>query len=95
MPTSTVSAGQPGVSSRAADVPGPAPFVRFARYGAVAFEFSGTIASGAIIGWGLDQWLGTAPYGVTTCTLIAVVGGFARLIQLLLRFDRIDRAAER
>ena len=66
------------------------PIVRFSRYGALAFEFTGTIAAGATIGWLVDRWLGTAPYGVVALTLIAVVGGFARLIQLVLRFQRLD-----
>jgi F0F1-type ATP synthase assembly protein I len=76
-------------------VPGPASIVRFARYGAVAFEFSGTIASGAFIGWGIDRWLGSAPYGVVGGILVGVVGGFTRLIQTVLQFERIDREAER
>ena len=64
--------------------------MRYARYGAVAFEFSGTIAAGAVIGWLLDRWLGTEPYLLTVATLSAVVGGFVRLIQILRRFDRLD-----
>ena len=71
-------------------MPPPAPIVRFARYGAAAFEFSGTIAAGSIIGWLLDRWLGTAPYLIIVATLSAVVGGFVRLIQILRRFDRLD-----
>ena len=72
----------------------PTPLVRYGRYGAVAFEFSGTIAAGAVIGYLIDRWLHTEPYAVTICTLLAVVGGFARLIQLLLRFDQLDREPE-
>jgi F0F1-type ATP synthase assembly protein I len=68
----------------------PGPIVRYGRYGALAFEFSGTIAGGAVVGWLIDRWLGTAPYGVTFCTLVAVVGGFVRLIQVLKRFERLD-----
>ena len=71
--------------------PPPAPLVRFARYGAVAFEFSGTIAAGTFFGWLIDRWLGSAPWGVAGGTLVAVVGGFVRLIEVLRRFDRIDR----
>jgi F0F1-type ATP synthase assembly protein I len=71
-------------------LPPPGPIVRYGRYGAVAFEFSGTIAGGAVAGWLLDRWLDSAPYGVTFCTLVAVVGGFIRLIQVLKRFERFD-----
>jgi F0F1-type ATP synthase assembly protein I len=68
--------------------------VRFARYGALAFEFSYEIAAGVLIGWAADRWLDTAPYGVLVMTLVAVVGSFTRLIILLRRFDRLDREAE-
>ena len=79
---------------RIADVSEPAPFLRFARYGALAFEFSGTIAAGGIAGTLVDRWTGMPPYGVVTLTLVAVVGGFARFIQLVRRFERLDRDAE-
>ena len=75
-------------------MPPPAPIIRYARYGAVAFEFSGTIAAGAVVGWMIDDWLGSDPYGVVIMTLLAVVGGFARLIQLVRDFDRRDRGGE-
>jgi F0F1-type ATP synthase assembly protein I len=72
-------------------LPPPSPIVRYGRYGALAFEFSGTIAGGAVCGWLIDRWLGHPPWGVLTCTLLAVVGGFMRLIQILRRFERDDR----
>ena len=72
----------------------PSPLVRYGRYGALAFEFSGAIAAGAIVGWWLDTWLGTQPYGALVCILTAVVGGLIRLVQVLRRFDRLDREAE-
>ena len=33
----------------------PGPFLRAGRYVAVAWEFVGTIAAGAVVGWLLDQ----------------------------------------
>jgi len=71
-------------------VAGQDPIVRYGKYGALAFEFSGTIAAGSMMGWLLDQWLASAPYGLVVGTLLAVVGGFVRLIQLVKRFERID-----
>ena len=68
----------------------PGPIVRYGRYGALAFEFSGTIAGGALVGWLVDRWLDRPPYGVVFCTLMAVIGGFIRLIQVLKRFERRD-----
>ena len=72
----------------------PNPLVRYGRYGALAFEFSGTIAGGALVGYLLDRWLRTEPYGAICCTLLAVVGGFTRLILVLRRFEQLDRDAE-
>jgi F0F1-type ATP synthase assembly protein I len=66
------------------------PIVRYGRYGALAFEFSGTIAAGAAIGWLIDGWLGSPPWALVVCTLLAVVGGFIRLITTLRRFERSD-----
>lgn len=60
----------------------------------MAFEFSGTIAAGAVIGWLIDKWFDSEPYGLTIATLAAVVGGFIRLIELLRRFERHDRDPE-
>lgn len=75
-------------------MPPQSPIVRYGRYGALAFEFSGTIAGGAVVGWLLDRWLGSTPWGVLTCTLLAVVGGFIRLITLVRRFERDDLRSE-
>jgi len=75
-------------------VAAPSPLVRFARYGAAAFEFTGTIGAGAMVGWSIDRWLDSAPYGIMICTVLGAVGGFVRLIQILLQFDRVDRDAE-
>ena len=72
-------------------MPAPTPIVRFGRYGAVAFEFSGTIAGGALMGWLVDRTFHSEPWGAVGLTLAAVVGGFIRLIQILRRFDRSDR----
>jgi F0F1-type ATP synthase assembly protein I len=72
----------------------PGPIVRYGRYGAVAFEFAGTIGAGAVVGWLVDRWLGHPPWGVMVCTLLAVVGGFIRLIDLMRRFERRDLGRE-
>ncbi len=61
---------------------------------APAFEFSGTVAGGAVVGLWIDRWLGTEPYAALTCIVLAVVGGFVWLVQVLRRFDRLDRASE-
>lgn len=70
------------------------PIVRYGRYGAVAFEFTGGIAAGALIGWWMDAQLGTQPYALAGMTLLAVVGGFIRLVRVLRRFERRDLGRE-
>jgi F0F1-type ATP synthase assembly protein I len=62
--------------------------------GAVAFEFTGTIAGGTFIGWLLDRYSGWAPWGMVTCSVLAVIGGFIRLIQILRQFDHSDGKPE-
>jgi F0F1-type ATP synthase assembly protein I len=75
-------------------LPPQSPIVRYGRYGALAFEFSGTIGGGAVVGWAADRWLGSAPWGIVACTLLAVVGGFIRLITLVRQFERDDLGSE-
>jgi ATP synthase protein I len=75
-------------------VPPPGPIIRYGRYGAVAFEFVGGIGAGAFVGWFVDEHYGTEPWGLVALTLLAVVGGFIRLIQVLRRFDRGDRSGQ-
>jgi len=71
------------------------PIARYARGGAIAFEFSGTIGGGALCGWFLDSKLGTAPWLLLALMLAGAIGGFFRLITLVERFNQIDRDGER
>lgn len=65
---------------------------RFLRGGALAFEFTGTIAGAAVCGWAVDRWFDTEPWALVILSVVGAVGGFARLLQLLRRFEHIDRA---
>ena len=64
--------------------------MRYSRGMAVAFEFTGTIAAGAFIGWYLDEHFGLTPWGSIVSTVLAAVGAFVRLIQMLRRFQQLD-----
>ena len=70
-----------------------APFIRYAKYGAVAFEFVGTIAAGVFVGYQLDAYLGTEPWLVMVMTIAGSVAGFYRMVQILRRFQRDNRSS--
>jgi F0F1-type ATP synthase assembly protein I len=63
-------------------------FFRYAKYGALAFEFVGTIAAGVFVGNALDAWLQTAPWLILLMTIAGTVIGFYRMIQILRQFQR-------
>lgn len=67
--------------------PEPA-FVRYAKVGAVAFEFMGTIAAGVFVGYQLDVYLATGPWLVLAMTIAGTAIGFYRMVQVLIRFER-------
>jgi len=63
-------------------------FVRYSKYGAVAFEFIGSILAGVFIGAQLDRYLGTDPWLVLAMTIAGTAIGFFRMVQILQRFER-------
>lgn len=42
-------------------------------------ELTGAILAGALIGWGLDQWLGTKPWMLIVFLLLGVATGFVNV----------------
>jgi ATP synthase protein I len=67
----------------------PTPFLRRAGlYLGVAFELPGTIIGGLVVGYFLDQYLGTSPWLLIACTAIAFVGAFVRLVRWARFFAR-------
>ena len=64
------------------------PFVRYAKGGALAFEFVGTIAAGVFLGYQLDAWLGTEPGLTVVMTITGTAIGFYRMVEILRRFER-------
>ncbi len=79
----------PGQNGEQDDGLGPqSAFVRYSKYGAVAFEFIGSIAAGVFIGAQLDRYLGTDPWLVLAMTIAGTAIGFYRMVQILKRFER-------
>ena len=57
------------------------PFLRRASlYLGVAFELPGTILGGLLVGYFLDNYLGTSPWFLIAVTVIAFAGAFMRLL---------------
>jgi F0F1-type ATP synthase assembly protein I len=67
---------------------GESGFVRYSKYGAVAFEFIGAILAGVFLGSQLDRHFGTDPWLVLGMTIAGTVIGFYRMVQILRRFER-------
>jgi F0F1-type ATP synthase assembly protein I len=67
---------------------------RAGLYVGVAFELPGTILGGLLVGYILDNYLGTSPWLLITMTAIAFAGAFARLIQWV-KFFQKERDASR
>jgi F0F1-type ATP synthase assembly protein I len=71
------------------------PFLRRAGlYLGVAFELPGTIIGGLVVGYFLDQYLGTSPWFLIACTAIAFAGAFVRLVRWA-RFFASERNGNR
>ncbi len=67
---------------------GESAFVRYSKYGAVAFEFIGSILAGVFIGSQLDRHFSTDPWLVLGMTIAGTVIGFYRMVQILRRLER-------
>ncbi len=56
------------------------PFLsRAGLYIGVAFELPGTILAGLVVGYFLDDYLGTSPWLLISCAALAFTGAFVRL----------------
>lgn len=51
------------------------------RWASLAFELVGAVAVLALIGYLLDYWLGSAPWGLVICITLGLVLGFFNLIK--------------
>ena len=61
---------------------------RAGLYLGIAFELPGTILGGLLVGYFLDDYLGTSPWFLITLTAIAFAGAFARLLHWVKVFAR-------
>lgn len=54
---------------------------------AVGIEFVGSVLVGALIGYFLDKWLGTAPWLMIVFLLLGFAAGLRRTITMSKKFD--------
>ncbi len=62
------------------------------RMAGIGFEVSSEVAAGALIGWGIDYWLGSQPNGLLTGSIIGIAVAMWTLIHRTLKLNReLDR----
>ncbi len=59
---------------------GPANSSVFARGFRLSTEFVAAVVAGAALGWLVDHWLRTSPWGLILCTLLGFAAGVVSLI---------------
>ncbi len=63
-------------------------WVRAAQLTAVAGEFLGAIIAGALLGYVVDRYLGSSPWGLIACTLLATTTGLYRMVVALRQLEK-------
>jgi F0F1-type ATP synthase assembly protein I len=58
---------------------------------ALVFEFIGAVAAGVLVGYAADGYFGTEPAFLIGTTVLAVIAGFMRLVQVLQRLEQRRR----
>ena len=66
-------------------------FVKIGKYAAIGLEFPSTVLGGLFLGYALDRYFNSSPWFTGSLTLLALIGAFIRLFQLLRRFSGEDK----
>lgn len=61
-------------------------YLKYGKYAAIGLEFPSTVLGGLLLGYFIDQHFGFSPWFTVSLTLLALIGGFIRLFQLLKHF---------
>jgi ATP synthase protein I len=51
------------------------------RYSGIGLELAGTTAGLALVGYWIDRYFGTAPWGILVGVIIGIVGGLYNLVR--------------
>lgn len=68
---------------------------RAGLYLGVAFELPGTILGGLVVGYFADDYFGTSPWLLISCTAVAFIGAFIRLLRWVRVFTRQRNGSSR
>ena len=58
----------------------------------VGMEFAAAVAGFCIVGWFMDRWLDSQPYGLLIGAILGIVGGMYNLIRYAIRSNRASEA---
>ena len=71
----------------------PVDMTETAKAWGVALDFVITTVAGAVVGWLLDRWLGTKPWGTVVGLGLGFATAFVRIIRFTQRTERLEREA--
>ncbi len=58
------------------------------RYVGLGMELAGAVGILTLIGYGIDRWLATAPWGLVAGASVGIVGGLYNLVKAGLKANR-------
>ena len=61
--------------------------VKESRGWSVATEFVGAMLAGGLLGWFIDRWAGTGPWGMIVLLLLGFVTGLRSVLRQQKKFD--------
>jgi ATP synthase protein I len=57
----------------------------------IATELVAGVFVGALLGWALDKWLGTAPILLIVCLLLGIAGGLLNSVRAAIRMQNTSK----
>ncbi len=57
----------------------------------IATELVAGVFVGALLGWALDKWLGTAPFLLIICLVLGIAGGLLNSVRAARRMQNTNR----
>ncbi len=61
------------------------------RAWAIAMDFVFTIVAGLLLGWGLDSWKGTAPWGLLGGLVVGFTAAFVVIVKQSAKQERAEK----